>query len=138
MWNNLYKPTPAEHTTPLQPPPNSSILEFDSRFESGNLLQAYQCKDNRVHLILQNDTNTFGYNQWFYFKARCKSGHLTARLEIINMRKSYSLHRQGMKIAVFNELLFRENGKDWHRGGTNIEYSSNGTGLFTLGWDYTF
>ena len=56
------------------------------------------------------------------------------------MRKDYSLHRKGMKIAVFSELLFHKHGKDWHRGGTNIEYSANNigefNGLHTLGWDY--
>ena len=91
-------------------------------------------------LVLQDDTNTYGYNQWFYFRVRPRTPHLTVRFEIVNMRKDYSLHRKGMKIAVFSELLFHQHGKDWHRGGTNIEYSANNigefNGLHTLGWDY--
>lgn len=40
---------------------------FDSRFECGNLLYAYRVNENEYDLVLQNDTNTKGYNQWFYF-----------------------------------------------------------------------
>lgn len=63
------------------------------------------------------------------------------------MRKNYSLFSKGMKIAVFSEFLFNKEGKTWHRGGNNIEYSSNNIcsqlscgdpGMFTLGWEYTF
>ncbi len=44
---------------------------FDSNFESGNLLYCYknteQTKIPTFDLMIQNDTNTKGYNQWFYF-----------------------------------------------------------------------
>lgn len=44
-------------------------LVFDSRFESGNLMLAYESLEVpwEYRLLLQNDTNTRGYNQWFYF-----------------------------------------------------------------------
>ena len=48
-----------------------------------------------------------------------------------------------MKVATYSGFLFKKEGKDWHRSGTNVEYSSNGTfhngmALFSLGWDYGF
>lgn len=43
-------------------------LLFDSKFESGNLHCAFRRRGtNEYHLFISNDTNTLGYNQWFYF-----------------------------------------------------------------------
>ena len=36
-------------------------LQFESRFESGNLLAAIKISDNEYDLILQNDINTNGH-----------------------------------------------------------------------------
>lgn len=47
--------------------PSTSQSPFDSNFESGNLLYAYRVSNSEYDLILQNDTNTKGYNQWFYY-----------------------------------------------------------------------
>ena len=53
-------------------------LIFESKFESGNLQIAYltERKDeegsitdiDKYQLFLSNDTNTTGYNQWFFFR----------------------------------------------------------------------
>lgn len=53
----------------------SDDLIFDSRFESGNLFAVYKNMDeslfqNEYDLILQNDINTKGYSQWFFFSIR--------------------------------------------------------------------
>ena len=45
-------------------------MEFDSLFESGNLEGAIRVRDDEYHLLMQTDTNTYGYNQWFYFRVR--------------------------------------------------------------------
>jgi hypothetical protein len=45
-----------------------STLLFESRFESGNLLAAFKMSDNCYHCLIQNDTNTNGYSQWFFFR----------------------------------------------------------------------
>ena len=48
---------------------NDNTLIFESRFESGNLLCAFLTEDeNSYQLYLQNDTNTTGYIQWFFFR----------------------------------------------------------------------
>lgn len=46
-------------------------LHFDSRFENGNLHCAFRRRNcHEYHLFMSNDTNTLGYNQWFYFSLR--------------------------------------------------------------------
>lgn len=53
-------------------------LVFDSRFESGNLMAAYESLEHphEYRLLMQNDTNTRGYNQWFYFSVEnMRAGH---------------------------------------------------------------
>ena len=37
-------------------------IEFDSLFESGNLEGAIRVRDDEYHLLMQTDTNTYGYN----------------------------------------------------------------------------
>ena len=122
-------------------------LIFHSRFESGNLNKVYFREDKRkgkiYTLILENDTNTFGYNQWFYFCVRSKKTYETVKFEIVNMRKSYSLFNRGMKIAVFCSHLYEKDKIGWHRNGNNIEYDLNGLDdgghkLATLSFEYTF
>lgn len=44
-------------------------LIFESRFESGNLLAAIKISNNEYDLVLQNDVNTNGHTQWFFFRA---------------------------------------------------------------------
>lgn len=46
------------------------MLKLDSRFECGNLHCAYKHEKAQEYvLFIQNDTNSLGYNQWFYFSA---------------------------------------------------------------------
>lgn len=78
-------------------PPSDS--PFESRFESGNLLAAYQCVESRgeeYELLLQNDTNTNGYNQWFFFSfAKPQPG--AVRFSIVNLVKKHSLMEEGVR-----------------------------------------
>ena len=92
--------------------------------------QVYQREDHKkgkiYTLLLENDTNTFGYNQWFYFKATSKKTYSTLKVEIVNLRKSFSLFHRGMKVAIFSENMFQKDKLGWHRGGNNIDYDING------------
>jgi hypothetical protein len=48
----------------------NDILIFDSRFESGNLFSCIKTEETDIptyELYIQNDTNTKGCTQWFYF-----------------------------------------------------------------------
>lgn len=49
------------------------MLIFDSRFESGNLRKAAKVNNIEYNLWLENDLNTKGHTQWFYFKVVYKS-----------------------------------------------------------------
>lgn len=53
---------------PVSTPKQSLLLQFDSKFEGGNLAHAfYNLRTLEYELVMQDDTNTLGYNQWFYF-----------------------------------------------------------------------
>ena len=74
-------------------------LEFDSKFESGNLACAIKKRPHEYDLILQNDTNTFGYIQWFFFRVRAPNEQLVT-LNLLNHTKWNSLFNYGMKVLV--------------------------------------
>lgn len=42
-------------------------LVFESRFESGNLFSAIKLSDTNYNLVVQNDVNTSGHTQWFFY-----------------------------------------------------------------------
>lgn len=86
-------------------------LQFDSRFESGNLSMASQILDV-YYLLLHHDVNTSGYTNWFYFNVKNKKKG-TKRFAILNYGKAGLVHNHGVKICVHDK-----NG--WKRGGTNI------------------
>jgi len=44
-------------------------LIFESRFESGNLALALKRSECEYDLFMQNDINTRGHTQWFFFRA---------------------------------------------------------------------
>lgn len=47
--------------------PSDKTLLFESKFESGNLYLAQKVTDNEYNLLMQNDINTNGHTQWFFF-----------------------------------------------------------------------
>lgn len=116
------------------------MLIFDSRFESGNLRKAAKVNNIEYNLWLENDLNTKGHTQWFYFKVVYKS-EKTAKIQfnILNLAKTYSLYKAGMKPVVFSTKKFAEtNGKTpksddpfwgnkygWYRACENIKYVQN-------------
>lgn len=80
-------------------------LVFESRFESGNLSLAIKMSDNEYNLLLQNDINTKGHTQWFYFRvSNTKKGH-TVKFNILNLAKPDSLYNYGMKVLCLSETL---------------------------------
>ena len=62
-------------------------LVFDSRFEGGNLQFAFKNNNlpNTYSLFLQNDTNSYGYNQWFYFSLKNTVPGVPYRFSIVNL-----------------------------------------------------
>lgn len=104
---------------------NDSTLLFESRFESGNLLASFKISENNYQLVVQNDTNTSGYSQWFYFRISNTKKGTPVKFNIINLTKRYSLYKKGMKILVYSEKKAEKDKIGWHRGGDNIIYYNN-------------
>jgi hypothetical protein len=69
-------------------------------FESGNLAIAIKQQDcDTYDLLLQQDVNSRGNTQWFFFSCKPKvTGMFT--LNIVNLTKSDSLFNYGMKILT--------------------------------------
>jgi cytosolic carboxypeptidase protein 2/3 len=77
-------------------------LQFESRFESGNLLAALKISDNEYDLILQNDINTNGHTQWYFFRVGNTRKGLKVKFNLLNLAKPDSLYNEGMKILAFS------------------------------------
>ena len=68
-------------------------MQFDSVFESGNLAIAIQVSEKEYNCVLQNDVNTNGHTQWFYFKVKSNFEKKTeVRFNLINLYKPKSLY----------------------------------------------
>lgn len=61
-----------------------------------------QISESEYDLIMQNDTNSTGTNQWFYFSvAGLKPGRIYT-FSVVNYTKSDSLFNYGMKPVVYS------------------------------------
>ncbi|XP_023811898.1 cytosolic carboxypeptidase 2 isoform X4 [Oryzias latipes] len=105
--------------------PSSFTLEFESRFESGNLLKAVRVGLHDYQLTLRPDLYTSKHMQWFYFRVRKMRAGATYRFTIINLTKSRSLYCHGMKPLLYSERAAEERGEGWRRTGANIRYFQN-------------
>uniref|UniRef100_A0A3Q1FMY4 Cytosolic carboxypeptidase 2 n=1 Tax=Acanthochromis polyacanthus TaxID=80966 RepID=A0A3Q1FMY4_9TELE len=124
-------------------------LEFESRFESGNLQKAVKVGVYDYELTLQTDLYTRKHTQWFYFRVRNMKAGATYRFTIINLMKSSSLYSAGMKPLLYSERAAEENSVGWQRSGSNIRYYRNGcqntkdnnsdvVALYSLSWTLQF
>lgn len=71
---------PSKTTIPEEP----ALLVFDSKFESGNLYAVFSRQENVYDLVMQNDINTKGYTQWFFFSVTNTRVNQMARFNIVN------------------------------------------------------
>ena len=71
--------------------------------------------EDNYDLILQNDTNTKGYNQWFYFSFEFGSVREVS-FNIVNFIKKKSLFSLGVK-PCFYVMEEEAGGKEWGEGG---------------------
>jgi hypothetical protein len=88
----------------LQGPTDRTLL-FESRFESGNLLAVIKESDTEYDLILQNDINTNGHTQWFFFRIGNTTKGMKVRFNIINLAKTDSLYNFGMKVLCYSNKI---------------------------------
>ncbi|KAM9854713.1 cytosolic carboxypeptidase 2 [Aulostomus maculatus] len=123
-------------------------LEFESRFESGNLQKAVQVGAYDYELTLRTDLYTTKHTQWFYFRVRNMKASVTYRFTIVNLMKSSSLYSQGMRPLFYSERDATERDVGWQRAGSNIRYyrkccqntkdSSEVITLYSLTWTLQF
>lgn len=63
---------------------NDRTLLFESKFESGNLYIAQKVSDSEYNLLMQNDINTQGHTQWFYFRVQNTRKGQSVKFNILN------------------------------------------------------
>ena len=129
---------------------NDNTLIFESRFESGNLLCAFRTEDeNSYQLYLQNDTNTTGYIQWFFFRVSNTQKGRKVNFNIINMLRKTCIYNHGLKIMTYSTMAAAKENLGWHRDCFNsiyyvnnlYVYNSNNDkkrNLHSLSFDYEF
>ena len=114
---------PCVNLPPAQTPSSADLsLEFESRFESGNLGKAVQVGRWDYELYLRYDLYTRKHTQWFYFRVRNMQAGQRYRFTIVNLYKAGSLYNEGMQPAFYSERLAKERRIGWHRAGHNIKY----------------
>ena len=74
---------------------------------------------------MQNDTNTLGHTQWFYFSVKNTRGGLPVKFNIMNYNKADSMFNYGMKVSVYSEQKADAGVAGWHRACTDISYFKN-------------
>lgn len=94
-------------------------LRFESRFESGNLSKAVQVAPFGYELCMQNDVNTRGNTQWFYFACSDMVPGIEYTFWIRNFYKKKSLYNDGMMPVGFS---MKDSKQGWKRCGEDISY----------------
>jgi len=97
----------------------SAALRFDSKFESGNLARAVMLDEDDYELLLDYDTETKGYTQWYYFSVVSRKPSQRVRFSIVNLMKYESLYNNGL------QPLVKVGQGEWTRGGNSIAYYQN-------------
>lgn len=121
--------------------------QVDSDFESGNICRAYDLQDESrdFYLLTENDINTHGYNNWFFFRFRNGLAG-TVRFNIANLAKKTFYFSQGMLISIFSMKRHNRDGTKWFKGGNKITFgqvnflrSHHSNDYYScLSWEYTF
>uniref|UniRef100_A0A8C5WI56 Cytosolic carboxypeptidase 2 n=1 Tax=Leptobrachium leishanense TaxID=445787 RepID=A0A8C5WI56_9ANUR len=118
-------------------------LQFESRFESGNLQKATKVGVNEYELILRTDLYTSKHTQWFYFQVTNTKKGVPYRFTITNLMKSNSLYNSGLKPLMYSQQEASLHGVGWRREGEDIKYykssgSQDEKALYRLTWTFEF
>ncbi|XP_072278006.1 cytosolic carboxypeptidase 2 [Pyxicephalus adspersus] len=134
---------PCFNYTPTKANGKNNDLQFESRFESGNLQKAVKVGTYEYELTLQTDLYTSKHTQWFYFQVKNTKKGIPYRFTITNLMKSNSLYNSGMKPLMYSEHSAALTGQGWKREGKDIKYYRNsrpqdGVSLYSLTWTFEF
>lgn len=72
---------------------------------------------------MENDLNTYGYNNWFFFRVR-NAGTGVRRFTIANFTKKTNFFAQGMLVSIFSAQQFRSEGTGWFKGGDRVSFGT--------------
>ncbi|XP_043505081.1 cytosolic carboxypeptidase 4-like isoform X1 [Polistes fuscatus] len=103
----------------------TKCLQFESRFESGNLRKAIKIGLREYDLILTPDVNSVSRHQWFYFEVSNMEINAPYTFNIINCEKANSQFNFGMKPILFSVIEAQLGRPGWVRTGTDICYYRN-------------
>ena len=101
---------------------DDTTLVFESRFESGNLLDAVQVGDSEYDLRMRCDLFSNRHLQWFYFRISNTRKGQSYRMNITNFSKKHSLFSHGMQPVFYSTAEFARSGTGWYRDGSNVRY----------------
>lgn len=80
-------------------------LEFESRFEGGNLGKAVRVGESEYDLLLTPDVNSSGHvQQWFNFRVRSTRTGVPYKFNILNLCKPTSMHGVGAQPVMLSEV----------------------------------
>ena len=97
---------------------STPILQFESRFECGNLHKAVRTNEFAYELELRPDLYS-QQTQWFLFRVENAQPGRCYRFTIVNLYKKSSLYNQGMKPLIYTDRA------GWKREGSDIVYYKN-------------
>ena len=147
---------------------SEDIINFESNFECGNLQLTYliNCskekneeKINNIfsgninkeidnyQLFLQNDTNTLGYSQWFFFRIKNGKKKQKINLNIMNFQRKTTRYANGLKVWYYSIKKKEDKNIGWGHTNENVDYYQNflyryikgkRQYYYTLSFDYTF
>ena len=89
---------------------------FESRFESGNLLKAFQINEFEYDLELKQDHGaSVVLTQWFYFRVTNTKKNQIYKFNIVNLIKPDSLYNNGMRPLIYSKKVAEQKSIGWHR-----------------------
>ncbi|CAH2276640.1 cytosolic carboxypeptidase 3 isoform X1, partial [Pelobates cultripes] len=120
-----------------------TTLDFEARFESGNLQKVFQTGEFDYQITLRTDLYTTRHTQWYYFRVRNTRASIPYRFTIVNFMKPTSLYNHGMQPLMYSEKEAETRHIGWHRIGDEIKYYKNNLGqdeklYYSLSWTFTF
>lgn len=107
-------------------------MEFNSKFESGNLSSVVRAAKNEYYAFMREDTNTHALRQWYYFQARCNRP-MKVCFRVYKFSKRCLLYREGMKPYI------RAEDGNWRQNGEDVSYDfDEALQCYYLSFSYTF
>lgn len=95
----------------------NQVLQFESKFENGNLDRVVMISDKEYDIYIRSDTNAKKKFSWFYFLISNCKGKGIVKFNVVNMTDPPNLYGKGMKpVTSLNKV-------DWDSAIIdNVEY----------------